>query len=185
MSWIQVIDKNEATGRLKKIYDEITEKRGKISNIMKIHSLNPDAMKNHMNLYISLMFGKSNLSREERELIGVVVSKINKCDYCINHHAEALNFYWKDSDKLKIFLKSFDSVDLTRRQRGIIEYVVKLTKNPSDITKDDIEKLRKSGFSDEEILDINIICCYFNFVNRIALGLGVEFSNDEVKGYKY
>jgi len=185
MSWIQVIDKNEATGRLKKIYDEITEKRGKISNIMKIHSLNPDAMKNHMNLYLSLMFGKSNLSREERELIGVVVSKINKCDYCINHHAEALNFYWKDSDKLKIFLKSFDSVDLTRRQRGIIEYVVKLTKNPSDITKDDIEKLRKSGFSDEEILDINLICCYFNFVNRIALGLGVEFSNDEVKGYKY
>jgi len=185
MSWIQVIDKNEATGRLKKIYDEITEKRGKISNIMKIHSLNPDAMKNHMNLYLSLMFGKSNLSREERELIGVVVSKINKCDYCINHHAEALNFYWKDSDKLKIFLKSFDSVDLTRRQRGIIEYAVKLTKNPSDITKDDIEKLRKSGFSDEEILDINLICCYFNFVNRIALGLGVEFSNDEVKGYKY
>ena len=185
MSWIQVIDKNEATGRLKKIYDEITEKRGKISNIMKIHSLYPDAMKNHMNLYLSLMFGKSNLSREERELIGVVVSKINKCDYCINHHAEALNFYWKDSDKLKIFLKSFDSVDLTRRQRGIIEYVVKLTKNPSDITKDDIEKLRKSGFSDEEILDINLICCYFNFVNRIALGLGVEFSNDEVKGYKY
>jgi len=47
------------------------------------------------------------------------------------------------------------------------------------------ERLRQAGFSDEDILSINLIVSYFNFVNRIALGLGVEFSEAEVRGYNY
>lgn len=68
---------------------------------MKIHSLNPDSMEAHMNLYLILMFGESGLSRSERELIAVVVSVTNKCAYCINHHSVALNNYWNDEDKIK------------------------------------------------------------------------------------
>jgi len=41
------------------------------------------------------------------------------------------------------------------------------------------------GLTDEEILSVNLVTSYFNFVNRIALGLGVEFSEEEIKGYKY
>ena len=67
----------------------------------------------------------------------------------------------------------------------MLEYAIKLTKMPDKIEKSDIDKLRNSGFSDEDILNINLICCYFNFVNRIALGLGVELSEEEIKGYKY
>ncbi len=65
MSWIQEVDVTDATGKLKQVYKDIEEKRGKIYNIMKIHSLNPDAMKDHMDLYLTLMFGSSGLSREE------------------------------------------------------------------------------------------------------------------------
>ena len=53
-------------------------------------------------------------------------------------------------------------------------YVEKLTKESYRITKNDIEKLRKAKFSDREIFDINQITAYFNYVNRIAHGLGVE-----------
>jgi len=185
MPWINVVDTNKATGRLKEIYDEIIEKRGKLSNIMKIHSLNSDAMEKHMDLYIVLMFGKSGLPREEREFIAVAVSKVNRCEYCINHHAEALSFYWKDNEKLQKFLDDFESIELNNRQNAMLEYAIKLTKMPDKIEKSDIDKLRNSGFSDEDILNINLICCYFNFVNRIALGLGVELSEEEIKGYKY
>jgi len=55
MSWIHIIDEADSSGKLKEIYDDIEKKRGKISNIMKIHSLNPDAMKNHMELYLSCL----------------------------------------------------------------------------------------------------------------------------------
>ena len=184
MSWIQEVDVTDATGKLKQVYKEIEEKRGKISNIMKIHSLNPDAMKDHLDLYLTLMFGSSGLSREEREFIAVTVSVINSCEYCIKHHAEALNNYWKDIDRIYKFIDAFNSIELSSKQQCIIDYVFKLTKNPSNVKKDDIDTLRNSGYSDKDILDINLITCYFNFVNRIALGLGVESSDDEVKGYK-
>jgi uncharacterized protein YciW len=48
-----------------------------------------------------------------------------------------------------------------------------------------VSKLRETGWKDEDILLINMIVSYFNFVNRIALGLGVEFSEEEIAGYKY
>jgi uncharacterized protein YciW len=67
----------------------------------------------------------------------------------------------------------------------VIKHASKLTTNPSAILKDEIDELKQSGWTDEDILAINLIISYFNFVNRIALGLGVEFSEEEVKGYKY
>jgi len=65
----------------------------------------------------------------------------------------------------------------------MLDYVVKLTKAPDKITQADIESLHQCGFTDESILDMNLIVSYFNFVNRIALGLGVEFTPEEVRGY--
>lgn len=185
MSWISIIKEEKATGELKKTYNKIKKKRGKIANIMKIHSLNPDAMEIHMDLYLTLMFGSSGLSRKTRELIAVVVSVINRCDYCVNHHAEALNYYWKNDEKIKNLINNVKILNLTEKEKNMIEYVHKLTKTPYDIEKIDVDNLRKYGFSDKDILNINLLTCYFNFVNRIALGLGVEFSKDETTGYKY
>lgn len=131
------------------------------------------------------MFGSSDLSREEREFIAVIVSTNNNCEYCIRHHAEALNHYWKDRNKIKKFIDDFNSIELSSKKQSILDYVVKLTKNQSTVEKADVDALRDSGFSDKDILDINLITCYFNFVNRIALGLGVKFSSEEIKGYNY
>ena len=180
-SWIEEIDRKDAEGKLEEIYIEIEKRRGKIANIMKVHSLNPESMKAHMDIYTTLMFGKSGLSREEREMIAVAVSAANGCDYCINHHAEALNNYWKDEKKLKDFIES--KLEMPERKQRMTEYAIKLTKRPRAMEEGDILILRECGFSDRDILDINMIASYFNFVNRIALGLGVEFSSEEVTGY--
>src|SRR6056297_1928834 len=99
MAWIETIDETDADDDLKKMYKKLKTKRGKVSNILKIQSLLPKTIESHMNFYTDIMFNKSTISREEKELIAVLVSKINNCPYCINHHAEALNYYWKDKDK--------------------------------------------------------------------------------------
>jgi len=184
MSWIKIIDDKEATGLLKKIYQKIEAERGKIPNIMKIHSLNPLAMKAHLDLYLSLMFSQSGLMREECEMLATVVSAANSCEYCVNHHGEALNHYWKDKEKLQKLISDFKSLHLPEKTLKMLEYAVKLTRTPEKINREDVDVLRESGFSDEDILNINLIISYFNFVNRIALGLGVEFTPDEVRGYK-
>lgn len=56
----------------------------------------------------------------------------------------------------------------------MIEYSIRLTRNPSSISASDIAALRDHGFGDRAILEINLAAAYMNFVNRIALGMGVE-----------
>ncbi len=185
MAWIQVIEEQEAKGELKELYDDVQKKRGKVANIIKIHSLNPRSMKVHMDLYMEVMFGRSGISRSRREMIATVVSSANHCDYCVKHHGEALNFYWKDYARVDQLANDHSLVSLDEQEIRMLNYAVKLTNNPEAITQSDIEDLRKSGFSDDEILSINLITAYFNFVNRIALGLGVDLTAEEMKGYKY
>ncbi|MFC1749569.1 peroxidase-related enzyme [Pseudomonadota bacterium] len=185
MAWIQELEEKEASGELKEVYNGLIKKRGRLSNIMKIHSLRPDVMQKHMDLYISICFKKSGVSREDRELLAVVVSLMNDCSYCVHHHAEALKFFWKDEQRVENFIKDPQSVTLSDKQQMLVEYAMKLTNTPSKMIKSDVEGLRNCGYSDKDILDIALCISYFNFVNRIVLGLGVEFSEEEMEGYKY
>ena len=185
MPWIKQIDENNAEGKLKEVFSDLSQSRGKISNIMKIHSLDPDTMKNHLDMYMSIIFNKSALTREERELIAVVVSSLNSCSYCVNHHAEALNAYWKDENKINMLISDYKSIEFSIRTLALLNYAEKLTITPGMVNEFDVQNLRIHDFSDEDILNINLVVSYFNFANRIANGLGVEFSEEEVKGYKY
>lgn len=107
MAWIRTIDESDADEQLAPVYDRLAKDRGKISNIMRVQSLQPTAMQAHLDLYLSVMFGRSGMSREEREMIAVTVSAANRCDYCVAHHAAALNAYWRDTGRLKEFLSRF------------------------------------------------------------------------------
>ena len=185
MSWIRVVDENNATGKLKEAYECVRQRRGKIGNVMRLHSLNPKAMQVHLELYMTLMFGESGLTREDRELIGVVVSNANQCEYCVQHHAMALKHYWKDDKRVNALTEKYASADLSQRQYHMVSYAHSLTVSPGMISKENIDTLRKCGFSDNDILDINLITAYFCFVNRIVVGLGAEFTPTEMSGFKY
>ncbi|NND72412.1 MAG: peroxidase-related enzyme [Rhodothermales bacterium] len=186
MAWIRTIPHEEATDDLLEIYDEIIRKRGKLSNIMRIQSLNPKVMRSHMALYLDILFGKSDIRRADRELIATVVSMQNDCSYCTRHHAEALQHYWKDEWRIeKLLARDFDGADLTDVQRSMVTYAESLTIRPTNVDAGAIDELRDAGLNDKAILDLNLIVAYFNFVNRIAEGLGVTFDENEVGGYNY
>ena len=184
MSWIDEIDVADADGQLQAIYAELVAKRGKVSNILKVHSLNPEAMQNHLDLYMTVMFGQSGLSRAEREAIGVVVSAVNDCAYCVNHHAEALRRYIEDDEILEMLMSADGLETLEPRLSNIVRYAEKLTSAPAAMTETDLGELRAVGLDDRDILDVALVTAYFNFVNRVAMSLGVEFTPDELTGYK-
>ena len=81
MAWIAEIDEREAKGSLKDQYSKLKESWGGIDNILKIHSLNPESLAAHVQLYKTVMFGKSPIPRIDREMIALVVSSINQCHY--------------------------------------------------------------------------------------------------------
>ncbi len=184
MSWIDIIEVGEADGRLQEMYADLVKQRGKVSNILKVHSLNPEAMGNHLDLYMTLMFGKSGLSRLEREAIAVVVSAANDCAYCVSHHAEVLRRYLDDEETLDLLMSADGLETLEPRLSNIVRHADKLTSAPSAMTESDLGELRAVGLSDRDILDLTLIVGYFNFVNRIALGLGVASSAEELGGYR-
>lgn len=113
MSRIKVIEPKEATGRLKEIYDDLIKKRGKLADVHKIQSLRPESIVAHMDLYMEIMFSKSELTRAEREMMAVVVSAANGCEYCQMHHAQALNNYWKNDEKISRLRTDFENAGLT------------------------------------------------------------------------
>lgn len=183
MSWIEEIEVTKAEGKLAEVYADLLKKRGKVANILQVHSLNPNAMASHLDLYMSIMFGKSGLSRGEREAIAVVVSATNDCEYCVNHHAEALRRYIKDDDVLQTLVSAACLEVLEPRLGKIVVHAEKLTSAPSAMTESDVDSLRAEGLTDQDILDITLVVAYFNFVNRIALGLGVSYTAEELAGY--
>lgn len=185
MAHIKIIEHAEAEGQLKDIYDNLLEKRGKLAEVHKIQSLNPETIVKHMDFYLSIMFGKSPLSRAQREMIAVVVSVANGCLYCRQHHAEALNHYWKDEQKLALLIRDFSKVDLSEVDNYLCELAWQLTRTPNISTEILVSYLKEKGLDDRAILDATLVISYFNFVNRMVLGLGVELEKDNGAGYKY
>jgi uncharacterized peroxidase-related enzyme len=183
MAWIEEIDVGEAEGKLATMYEELVRRRGKVSNILRVHSLNPDAMQDHLGLYMTLMFGESGLSRLEREAVAVVVSANNECEYCVNHHTESLRRYLDDEETLNMLATADGLETLEPRLSNIVRYAEKLTMAPGAMTESDLGELRAEGLADKDILDLTLIVGYFNFVNRIAVGLGVGYSAEELRGY--
>lgn len=186
MSRIKVIEPEEAFGRLKEIYDDIIKKRGKLADVHKIQSLRPESIVHHMDLYLEIMFSKSELSRAEREMMAVVVSVSNACEYCQMHHAQALNHYWKSDEKISLLKKDYHRAGLSSREIALCEFARKLTIAPSSFKDEQqLEPLRNEGILDNGLLDATLVIAYFNFVNRIVLALGLEVTESEMQGYNY
>jgi uncharacterized peroxidase-related enzyme len=157
MSWIEEIDAGEADGKLAETYAALIRQRGKVSNILKVQSLNPDALGNHLDLYMTLMFGKSGLSRAEREAVAVVVSASNECGYCVNHHVEALRHFIDDEETLGMLASADGLETLEPRLSNIVRHAQKLTSAPEAMTESDLGELRAVGLKDRDILDLTLI----------------------------
>lgn len=185
MTWIKCTDPKRASGRTKVVYDRILKERGHIANIFLAQSLDPEVLESHLDLYVTLMIEPGPLSREEREMIAVIVSAANRSAYGAVHHSEALETVEKDSDALYKLAKEFATKHESPRHKALLAYAAKLTLDPKEVTENDIKDMRDVGITDDEILRTNLIASYFNFSNRIALGLGVELEEGKARTYKY
>ena len=79
--YIKTIDQENATGRLKDIYDNLSDSVGMIPNIIKAQSLRPDLIEPLLGFLGALMETEHGLSKTTKELIAAYVSKINSCEY--------------------------------------------------------------------------------------------------------
>lgn len=90
------------------------------------------------------------------------------------HHAEGLRRETKDAELAEAIVANYGQARILDRERALLDFAVKLTREPASSSEADIAALRKAGWSDRAILDATLAVSYFAFVNRIAQGLGVE-----------
>jgi len=179
MAFIKVIEYHEAEGRLKEIYDDLIKSRGKLAEVHKIQSLHPESIVKHMELYMEIMFGKSPLQRYQREMIAVIVSEYNHCSYCVKHHSEALLHFWKDQNRVQKLIEDYKNADVTGMDKALCTFAHHLTVEPHLIDQEYHKtQLNSFGLDDRDVLDAALVVAYFNFVNRMVLGLGVILEAD-------
>ncbi|MFM7462715.1 MAG: carboxymuconolactone decarboxylase family protein [Actinomycetota bacterium] len=178
MSWIETIEPESASGELAEIYFELMKSHGGVDQVMKVHSLRPATMSAHLSLYQSVLHQPGNsVPRWLLEAIGVLVSSINSCNYCLDHHFEGMSRALGDR-KRALAIKSaivqggLDEMDLDVKARQALRYALKLTTEPGKASSFWINELRDCGFSDGEVLEINQVTAYFAYVNRVVMGLG-------------
>ncbi len=117
------------------------------------------------------------------ETICIYVNMLNSCDYCARHHFSGLKRVLKDNERSHTIWEALsngdiNSVPISERKKEVLIYAKALTKHPENISKEMIETLRISGFSDGEILEINQVTAYFAYANRTVTGLGCSTGGD-------
>jgi len=182
MTYIQTINESDATGNLADQYKRFANPDGSVDNVLKAHSLNPESLEAHCAIYIQSCHRPSPVSRAEREIVGVTVSRLNQCTYCQTHHGAGLKrLLPTDRKHIADEVIAGDTTNLTDRENAMVTYATKLTLDPGSITQADIDDLKAAGLTDREILDTAQTAAYFAYANRIVLGLGAALEEGDDK----
>ncbi|MCZ0736319.1 carboxymuconolactone decarboxylase family protein [Phreatobacter sp. AB_2022a] len=183
--WIRHIPYGEAEGRLKTLYDRVKGPDDNVDNIMLAHSLRPHSMEGHMALYKYVLHHASNTTPKWfLETIGVLVSSLNACDYCVEHHFAGLKRLLRDDDRAAAIRRAlaagaYDET-FTAAEAAGLRYAETLTLRPREreTVKACVEAMRSHGVDDGRILEINQVAAYFNYANRTVTGLGITTDGD-------
>ena len=184
MPWIETVAYKDADAKLKPLYDRVKGPDNNVDNIMMMHSLRPHSMEGHMAIYKYVLHHRDNtIDKWFLETLGVWVSALNECKYCIEHHFAGLKRLLCDDGKSAQIRAAIDSNNTEaaagdNRQKIAMEYARQLTRDPGGMREDIIKKLRTAGYSDGEILEINQVSAYFSYANRTVLGLGCSTEGD-------
>lgn len=173
MNCVKKISAEQADARVGEIYAELLNKRGKASEYLQTHSLRPISMLTHMALYLDILYKPGGLTRQQREMIAIVVSRENNCDECVAHHVQALSAIIGDKQVPETIAQDHHKLDLSAADRALLDYAVKLTHHPQSELERETAQLRKLGVSDDDILLARLTTAYFNLINRTARELGM------------
>jgi uncharacterized peroxidase-related enzyme len=184
MAWIDTVSYDDAEGRLRRLYDRVKGPDDNVDNIMMMHSLRPHSMEGHMALYKSaLHHGGNRVPKWFLETIGVWVSLLNRCAYCVDHHSKGLERLLGEPARFTAIRAALDSGEIESgpfedKEKRALGYAEALTRDPSSVTEARVEGLRAAGYDDGEILEINQLAAYFAYANRTVLGLGCSTEGD-------
>jgi uncharacterized peroxidase-related enzyme len=149
-------------------FHKCEEKLGFIPNVLKAYTFDMAKLGAFVAMYNDLMLAPSGLSKLEREMIAVAVSAYNRCYYCLVAHGASVRQLSGDPVLGELMVMNYRAARLSRRERAMLDFAVKLTAEPWLVEEEDRERLRRAGFNDRDIWDIGAVASFFNMSNRMA-----------------
>jgi uncharacterized peroxidase-related enzyme len=172
LTWLRVPEPDELPPEVHALWEPSLEKLGFVPNVLRLFALRPTHLLAWNAHYEELMKGDSGLTKAEREMIAVVVSVANDCDYCIAAHSAALRKLAKDEALADQIAADHRRAAIPDRMKTALDYAVKLTLRPREMVEADVQALRDAGWTDEDVMDVAEVTGIFNMSNRMASGLG-------------
>lgn len=178
--WVRTIPWDESEGRLREAYDWQAAALGEPTEFTQLGSLAPEVVFVRLELYKAVEGVGSGLAVTERRLASYVASRGNVTPHCSSGLEVNLHELEVDPDLVAridadpaAFLAAGPLDTGSARLDAILRYAARLTLRPGEIEPADIEELRSVGLDDVEIVDLNNLVAYYNYINRVANGLGL------------
>jgi uncharacterized peroxidase-related enzyme len=149
-------------------FTKCEEKLGFVPNVLKAYAFDTAKLSAFVAMYNDLMLAPSGLNKLEREMIAVAVSAQNRCYYCLVAHGAAVRQLSGDPPLGELMVMNYRAARLSKRERAMLDFAVKLTAEPWSVEEEDRVRLRQAGLSDRDIWDIAAVAGFFNMTNRVA-----------------
>jgi uncharacterized peroxidase-related enzyme len=148
-------------------FKKCDEKLGFVPNVLKAFAFDDAKLQAFVDYRQELVQNAACLSKLEIEMIATAVSSQNRCFYCITAHGNAVR-QLGDPVLGELMVMNYRAARLSRRQRAMLDFAVKLTTHPWQVEEEDRAKLRRAGFNDRDIWDIASVAAFYNMTNRLA-----------------
>ena len=146
----------------------VQEKAGFVPNVFLVLAHRPDEFRAFFAYHDALMEKTGGLTKAEREMIVVATSAANQCLYCVVAHGAILRVRAKNAQVADQVATDYRKADITPRQVGMLDFALKVAREPHLVGEDDFATLRAAGFADADIWDIGAIAALFALSNRMA-----------------
>jgi len=175
ISWLRVPPESELPEEVRALMETAREKFGFVPNVLRALALRPDHFLAWWRYYDPLMRGEGRLSRAEREMIALVVSRLNDCEYCLASHSSYLRELTGDPTLPDRIVANWRRVEeLSERERALLAFAEAMTLDSARLEPEDLEALRSVGLDDEAIFEAAEVAAMFNYTNRLLNALGVK-----------
>ena len=166
-------------------FARLKDNYGFVPNLFRAMTLRPDIIEANLPMGNLILRQPGALSRKDKEYIFLVCSAANLSTYCVTAHCEIIRMLKLEGPEPEEIAVDFASTNLPLVTKALLQFVSKLTSEPTKITADDADALRTYGYTDEQILEAVLVTSWAKFANFMAFGLGTlpDFDTLQIKLY--
>ena len=172
MTYVSEIAEEQASPELKLLYQQARERFGFLPNYFRAQGRLPKAIAGQLSLAEAIL-ADGALSPTQKEQIGIVVSGINTSSYCVAIHLELLRAMGIEKSLGRKLATDYPHAAVDEKLKVLFRFADKLTRMPAEIDETDVGEVRKAGWDDAALQETVLIVAWFNFINRVSMGLGL------------